>query len=327
MRREQVVVDDAAAVEVGRIPERFAEPLDEVRVAVDVAGDQLGRGVDERDLAGVMRRVDERERGIAERLAGRLEPEVGDLLGLEEPLGVASRAMDVADQRREAAEDEHHWQGVILLVLRGDERGEQRAERELSLLRLVEHRVRLVEEERHSATCCRRADALQRHAQAVFQNRRRAGSRAGARRDRHAASEIERDLADRRPRRISDLVLDARNDGELIDRVAQVAGHRDRERVLVAQPRAQVAAHDDPAVALGHPLELLEQHRLANAPQPGDPQVVALLRVVLDEPGEAAQLLVAAGEERRAGADAGLVGVLRQSSATVLIFTAVHKIL
>lgn len=124
------------------------------------------------------------------------------------------------------------------------------------------------------------------------------------------ASEVTGDLADRRLCHISDLALDARDDGELVDRVAQVTGHGDRERVLVAQPRAQVPAHHDPAGALGHPLELLEQHGLANAAQPGDSQVVALLGVVLDQSCEPPQLLVAAREERRARADARLVGIL-----------------
>ena len=62
----ELVVDDATRVDVGGIPQGLAEPLDEVRVAVDVAGDLLGRLVGEGDLAGVVGRVDERERRVAQ---------------------------------------------------------------------------------------------------------------------------------------------------------------------------------------------------------------------------------------------------------------------
>ena len=133
--------------------------------------------------------------------------------------------------------------------------------------------------------------------------------------DRHrdAASEIDRDLADRALRRIGDLALDPCDNRELVDRVAHVVGDRGRERFLVAQPRAEVAADDDPPFALGHPLELLEQHGLADPPQARDPEVAALLRIILEQSREAAELLVTACEERRSSADARLVRVLRHS--------------
>ena len=219
---------------------------------------------------------------------GRVEPEVGDLLCLEQPLGVAPGAVDVADQRRQAAQDEHHRKRIVVLVLRGDERRQKRAERELLLARLVVHRVRLVEEERHAAAARRYAELLERDAEAVFEHRVPARVASGPDGHRDAASEIDGDLSDRRLRGIDDLALDASHDRELVDRIAHVVRDRGREGFLIAEAHAEVSAHDDPAFAFGHPLELLEQHGLPDAAQARDAKVAALLGIILEETREAA---------------------------------------
>ena len=202
---------------------------------------------------------------------------------------------------------------IVVLVLHGDERRQKRAERELLLARLVIHRVRLVEQERDAAAARCYPQLLQSDAEAILEHG--APATIAARPDRHrdATSEIDRDLSDRALRRIDDLALDACDSRELVDRVAHVVGDRGRERSLVAQARAEVAPDDDPPFAFGHPLELLEQHRLPDPAQARDPKVAALLRIILEQPREAVELLVTTCEERRSSPDARLVRVLRHS--------------
>jgi hypothetical protein len=79
----------------------------------------------------------------------------------------------------------------------------------------------------------------------------------------------------------------SRAKGKVVDAakstIGQVTVDRGCERSLVAEARAEVTADDDPPFAFGHPLELLEQHRLPDPPQARDAKVAALLRIILEQ--------------------------------------------
>ena len=55
--------------------------------------------------------------------------------------------MDVPDQGWQAAQHEHHAQRLVVIVLRGNERRQERAQRILRFSRGVEHGVSLVQQE------------------------------------------------------------------------------------------------------------------------------------------------------------------------------------
>jgi hypothetical protein len=59
--------------------------------------------------------------------------------------------VDVAGQWRQAAEHQHHGQRLLVVVLDGDERREQRSEWELALGVPVIDAVSLIKQQRHPA--------------------------------------------------------------------------------------------------------------------------------------------------------------------------------
>ena len=112
----------------------------------------------ELDLARVSRGLHECQGGVAQSVSAPGDREIADVLGLEQPLRVAASSVDVPDQGWQAAEHEHHGQRLVVIVLRGDERRQECAERVLRFSRGVEHGVSFVQQERQAPAPRKTAD-------------------------------------------------------------------------------------------------------------------------------------------------------------------------
>lgn len=171
-------------------------------------------------------------------------------------------------------------------------KAESRAPSGNPLARGIVHRVGLVEEEGDPAALGQLADVVEGDPEAILEDRTRA-SRGVAQRHGHPAAEIEADLPDGLLRGAEDALLELGQEGELLDGVEQVVGDGGGERVLVAQPRAEIPPHDNPPLPLGHSFELLEQDGLADAAEAGDAEIGPLLGIVLEQAAKAPELLSA----------------------------------
>ena len=153
-------------------------------------------------------------------------------------------------------------------------------------------------------------DMRQGHTQPVLQHRRDGPLATWPYRYAHTLGELYLDLADRLQRRGGPM-LDLRLDAQRLDRLAQIAGDRGREVGLLAKPGTPITADHYPLVALGDPLILLQQHGLADTPQPGDAHLAPLLRIVLQKPLKPMDLLLTTSQIGRPRTDTRTIRILR----------------